>query len=133
MSLYVIRTADGRELRLRSLYLEETYAGLLEGTPCKEINDSILTGVKIKASGIAQKSQAPSLVVTPPNTPFKTGDTFEERLPLTTCIGEFESDELVDGHFSYGVIAWFQEEPSMPDQDALAFVNWASFAKDGSI
>lgn len=134
MGLFLVRIADGRELRLKSLYQSETYEGLLEGAPNKELNDLKLDVVRVEASGIAARSGGtPSFVLVPPPVPYKTGDKTEERLPLVTCIGLFESEPLSKGYdISYGVVGWFQEEPGEPDQDALAFLDWASFAKDGS-
>lgn len=142
MSLSHINLSSGRTAELTDLRMSSTYGGLLEGYPCKRINDWHVNGLLSRT----QKAH-PSLpvhLVTPPRE-YPEGDRSPgpfgpvEVLPAVKCVGVFSStpvDPDVDPvlHRSALVVAWFQHAPEVPSHDsaeqALLDLPWDELARD---
>ncbi|MFI1780490.1 hypothetical protein [Streptomyces rubiginosohelvolus] len=140
MSLSHVVLASGRSVELTEIRMESTYAGFLEGYPCKRINDMKTRGLRRRAE---QDFPALPFHLVPPvlTYPDETGGAFGpvEVLPAVLCIGVFRST-VVDGgldpvmHRSALVVAWFQDTAAVPsgeDADpALRGVDWDALALD---
>ncbi|MFD4589738.1 hypothetical protein [Streptomyces rubiginosohelvolus] len=140
MSLSHVVLASGRSVELTEVRMASTYAGMLEGYPCKLINDMRTRGLRRQAE---QTFPAlPFHLVPPvPEYPDRTGGAFGpvEVLPSVACIGVFgstavdpERDPVM--HRSALVVAWFQataDVPSGEDADlALRGIDWDALAQD---
>ncbi|MER5307251.1 hypothetical protein ABT034_05610 [Streptomyces sp. NPDC002773] len=136
MSLSHIALSSGRSIRLTELRMSSTYGGMLEGYPCKRINDRKVSWLQRQA-----EHAFPSIPVhlVPPSReyPDETAGAFGpvEVLPSVACIGVFDStalDPTMDG--SSLVVAWFQPAPEVPageDADhALRSVRWEELAQN---
>nr|AGZ94058.1 hypothetical protein [Streptomyces sp. MMG1612] len=140
MSLSHIVLSSGRSIELTELRMSSTYGGMLEGYPCKRINDMKVSGLQRVAERTF--SFAPVHLVAPcreypdePSGPFGP----VEVLPRVTCIGVFSStaiDPDLDPvlHHSSLTVAWFQPAPDVPsgeDADlALRSIRWEQLARD---
>lgn len=131
--------SNGRMVSLQSLEQWAVYAGLLEGLPTRERNDSEL---KHLVERVGRKDGHPPFLVAPAQTPihrekrYPFGDP--ARLPSIGCIGRFHSfqparDPSMD--CSDLTIIWFQEDyafPLSPEADlAIVGVDWDTLARDG--
>ncbi|MFI7366123.1 hypothetical protein ACIBO4_28660 [Streptomyces sp. NPDC050149] len=140
MSLSRIVLLSGRSIELTELRMSSTYGGMLEGYPCKPINDMTVSGLQRQAER-AFPSTPVHLV--PPSCayPDRTGGAFGpvEVLPSVACIGAFRStavapelDQVV--HRSALTVVWFQtvlDVPSGEDADrALCGIRWEELAQD---
>jgi hypothetical protein len=140
MPLSHIILSSGRSIELTELRMSSTYGGMLEGYPCKIIND-------MKVSGLQQQAERafPSTPVhlVPPNReyPDQTAGAFGpvEVLHSVACLGVFRStpvDPELDPvmHRSGLAVAWFQtvvDVPSGEDGDlALRSIRWDELAED---
>ncbi|MFI8423695.1 hypothetical protein [Streptomyces sp. NPDC085479] len=140
MSLSHIALSSGRSIELTELRMSTTYGGMLEGYPCRRIND-------MKVSGLLRQAErafsfAPVHLVPPSREyPDQTAGAFGpvEVLPSVACIGVFGStavDPELDTvlHRSALIVAWFQattEIPSGQDADsALRGIRWDELAQD---
>ncbi|MGW2303205.1 hypothetical protein [Streptomyces sp. NPDC001809] len=140
MSLSHIALSSGRSIELTELRMSTTYGGMLEGYPCRPIND-------MKVSGLLRQAErafsfAPVHLVPPSRDyPDQTAGAFGpvEVLPSVACIGVFGStavDPELDAvlHRSALIVAWFQATPGVPsgeDADlALRSIRWEELAKD---
>lgn len=136
MSLGHIVLSSGRSIRLAELRMSSTYGGMLEGYPCKRINDRRVSWLQRQAA-----SAFPSMPVhlVPPSReyPDKTAGALGpvEVLPSVACIGVFDSaalDPAMDG--STLVVAWFQPAPEVPAGEeadlALRNIRWEELAQD---
>ncbi|MFG2766831.1 MULTISPECIES: hypothetical protein [Streptomyces] len=143
MSLSHVVLTSGRSVELTEIRMESTYAGMLEGYPCKPINDMKTRGLRRRA-----EQSFPTLPVhlVPPVLahPDQTGGAFGpvEVLPSVLCIGVFRSTAVDPGldpvlHRSALVVAWFQDTavvPSGEDADpALRGIDWDALAEDGEL
>ncbi|KQX57326.1 MULTISPECIES: hypothetical protein [unclassified Streptomyces] len=136
MSLSHIVLASGRRIRLTQLRMSSTYAGMLEGYPCKRVNDRKVEWLQRDAE--RAYSSLPVHVVPPVRAyPDERAGAFGpvEVLPSVFCVGVFDSaplDPAMDG--SSLVVAWFQPAPEVPtgeDADpALRGVAWEELAED---
>ncbi|MEH0980911.1 hypothetical protein [Micromonospora sp. CPCC 205556] len=142
MTLSHVELASGRLLRLREVRMRSTYGGLLEGYPCKRLNDRILSGV----DSMARRTWpgTPVQVIEPVRT-RPDGDATEglpfgplERLPSVIVAGWFTSepvDPALDAVLCHSRLAvvWFQDDAVLPaGQAAGAFgeVDWDAYALD---
>ncbi|WP_328405235.1 hypothetical protein OHS70_37855 [Streptomyces sp. NBC_00390] len=140
MSLSHIVLSSGRSIELTELRMSSTYGGMLEGYPCKRINDMKVTGLQREAERAF--SFAPVHLVPPYREyPDQTAGPFGpvEVLPSVACIGVFRSTTLAPEldpvlHHSALTVAWFQPVPDVPsgeDADlALRSIHWEELAQD---
>ena len=140
MSLSRIVLSSGRSIELTELRMSSTYGGMLEGYPCKRINDMKVSALQRQAEHA--RPSVPVHVVTPSREyPDRTSGAFGpvEELPSVTCIGVFGSTAVTPGldpvlHRSALVVAWFQAAPDVPsgeDADrALRSIRWEELAED---
>ncbi|MFF3253113.1 hypothetical protein ACFYWP_19365 [Actinacidiphila glaucinigra] len=140
MSLSHVLLSSGRSIELTELRMSSTYGGMLEGYPCKRINDMKVSG--LKRQGERDFPSAPFHLVPPSREyPDQTAGAFGpvEVLPSVACIGVFRSTAVapqVDPvlHRSVLTVAWFQpgrDVPSGEDADlALRGVRWEELAQD---
>ncbi|MEU8459984.1 hypothetical protein [Streptomyces sp. NPDC029003] len=140
MSLSHIALSSGRSIELTELRMSTTYGGMLEGYPCRRIND-------MKVSGLLRQAEqafsfAPVHLVAPSREyPDQTAGAFGpvEMLPSVACIGVFGSttvDPELDAvlHRSVLIVAWFQATPDVPSGEkadlALRGIRWDELAQD---
>ncbi|WP_329625431.1 hypothetical protein OG357_37950 [Streptomyces sp. NBC_01255] len=140
MSLSRLVLSSGRSIELSELRMSSTYAGMLEGYPCKRINDLKVSGVQREAE--AAFSFAPVHLVPPLREyPDRTAGPFGpvEVLPSVACIGVFGSTAVAPDldpvlHRSVLTVVWFQSGPDVPsgeDADrALRGIRWEELAQD---
>ncbi|AWN25002.1 MULTISPECIES: hypothetical protein [unclassified Streptomyces] len=140
MSLSHIVLSSGRSIELTELRMSSTYGGILEGYPCKSINDMKANGLQREAE--REFSFAPVHLVPPfREHPDKTAGPFGpvEVLPSVACIGVFHSTAVAPEldpvlHHSVLTVAWFQPVPVVPsgeDADfALRSIHWEELAQD---
>ncbi|MDV9190279.1 hypothetical protein R6L23_19025 [Streptomyces sp. SR27] len=136
MSLGQTVLSSGRWIRLTELRMSSTYAGMLEGYPCKRVNDRKVDWLQRDAER-AYASMPFHFVPPSREYPDETAGAFGpvEVLPSVFCVGVFDSaalDPAMDG--SSLVVAWFQPAPEVPageDADpALRGVRWEELAQD---
>ncbi|MEU6619910.1 hypothetical protein ABZ926_03850 [Streptomyces litmocidini] len=136
MSLSHMVLSSGRRIRLTEFRMSSTYEGMLEGYPCKRVNDR-----KVDWLQRLTERAFPSLPVhfVPPSReyPDEPARAFGpvEVLPSVFCVGVFDSsalDPAMDG--STLVVAWFQALPEIPagEKAALALrgIRWEELAQD---
>ncbi|SER82950.1 hypothetical protein [Streptomyces qinglanensis] len=136
MSLGHIVLLSGRAIRLTELRMSSTYDGMLEGYPCKRIND-------LKVSRLQRQAErafpATPVHLVPPSReyPNERAGAFGpvEVLPSVACVGAFDStalDPAMDG--STLIVTWFQPAPEVPageDVDLeLRSIRWEELAQD---
>ncbi len=134
---------SGREIGLSELHLESTYGGLIEGYPMARLNDAILAGLAARAARVLPG--APVHVLEPVRTvsedpgPGRWPFGPPEYLPPVICMGRFSSGPVntdLDAvlHFSRLVVAWFQDDPVVPNgRDAVAGLRglrWEQWTQD---
>ncbi|MFF4319416.1 hypothetical protein [Streptomyces sp. NPDC001568] len=139
MSLSHMILTSGRSVELTELRMSSTYAGLLEGYPCKVINDMKVRGLQQRAE---REFSGPVHLVPPAREyPDQSGGAFGpvEVLPSVACVGLFRSTPVDPElnpvlHQSVLVVAWFQPVPDVPTGEAadlaLRGVRWAELARD---
>ncbi|MFI1223652.1 MULTISPECIES: hypothetical protein [unclassified Streptomyces] len=136
MSLGHIVLVSGRAIRLTELRMSSTYGGMLEGYPCKRINDRRVGRLQRQAE-LAFPSTPVHLVPPPREYPDETVGAFGpvEVLPSVACVGVFDStalDPAMDG--SSLAVAWFQSAPEVPTGEkadlALRSIRWEELAQD---
>lgn len=140
MSLSHIALSSGRSIELTELRMSSTYGGMLEGYPCKPIND-----MKVRALQRQAERAFPSTPVhlVPPSCeyPDQTAGAFGpvEVLPSMACIGAFRSTAVAPEldsvlHRSALTVVWFQtglDVPSGEDADlVLRSIRWEELAQD---
>ncbi|MFH8576681.1 hypothetical protein OHB11_38530 [Streptomyces zaomyceticus] len=140
MPLSHIALSSGRSIELTELRMSTTYGGMLEGYPCRRINDMKVNGLLRRAEHAF--SFAPVHFVPPSREyPDQTAGAFGpvEVLPSVACIGVFGStavDPELDAvlHRSALIVAWFQATPDLPSGEnadlALRGIPWDELAKD---
>jgi hypothetical protein len=140
MSLARVILTSGRSLDLSELRFSSTYGGMLQGYPCKPVND-----LKIKSLVRAAEGDHPSvpvhLVPPPREYPHQYAGAFGpvEMLPAVACVGAFRSTALDRDHDpvlhrSALTIIWFQPTTRVPSgcdaEDALREIDWEGLARD---
>jgi hypothetical protein len=140
MPLSHIVLSSGRSIELTELRMSSTYGGMLEGYPCRRINDMTVSGLLREAERAF--SFAPVHLVQPAREyPAQAAGAFGpvEVLPSVACIGVFRStavDPELDAvlHRSALVAAWFQATLDVPSGEradlALRDIRWEELAQD---
>ncbi|MEV3930450.1 MULTISPECIES: hypothetical protein [unclassified Streptomyces] len=140
MSLGHIVLLSGRAIELTELRMSSTYGGMLEGYPCRRINDMKVRGLRSQAEK-AFSFTAIHLVQPSREYPDSTAGAFGpvEVLPPVSCVGVFRSTAVAPEldpvlHRSTLAVAWFQSAPDVPsgeDADpALRGIRWEDLAQD---
>ena len=140
MSLSRIVLTSGRSLDLAELRLSSTYGGMLEGYPCKVVNEMRIRGLMHTAEQ-AFPSTPVHLVPPPREYPDQYTGAFGpvEVLPSVACVGSFRSTALDPDndpilYRSALTVVWFQPTAQVPsDCDAepdLRDVAWEELATD---
>ncbi|MGW8955734.1 hypothetical protein [Streptomyces sp. NPDC055709] len=140
MSLSHIALLSGRSIELTDLRMFTTYGGMLEGYPCKPINDMTVRGLQWQAE---RTFPSTPVYLVPPSReyPDQTADAFGpvEVLPSVACLGAFRSTAVAPEldpvlHRSALTVVWFQaglDVPSGEDTDlALRSIRWEELAED---
>ncbi|MFD4024786.1 hypothetical protein ACFWRV_14910 [Streptomyces sp. NPDC058576] len=143
MSLSLIVLASGRSLELSGLRMSSTYAGFLEGYPCRRINDMRVSGLLRAAE--RESPRAPVHLV-PPSIEYPEVEAGAfgpvEVLPAVACVGSFHSTPVAADHDpvlyrSLLTVAWFQDSPEVPSGDAagsvLGDLRWEELAGDDEL
>ncbi|MFI8003302.1 hypothetical protein [Streptomyces sp. NPDC086010] len=140
MSLSHILLSSGRSVELSELRMSTTYGGLLEGYPCRRVNDMKVTGLLRQAErafSFAPVHPVPPSIEYPDQAAGAFGPV--EVLPSVACIGVFGSapvDPELDSvlHRSALVVAWFQTTTDVPSGEnadpSLRRVPWDELALD---
>ncbi|MFI1169515.1 hypothetical protein ACH4UM_39675 [Streptomyces sp. NPDC020801] len=140
MSLSHTALSSGRSIELTELRMSSTYGGMLEGYPCKPINDMKVRNLQRQAERAFPST--PVLLVPPSREyPDQTAGAFGpvEVLPFVTCIGAFRSTAVASEldpvlHRSALTVIWFQTSLDVPsDKDAdpvLRSIRWEELAQD---
>ncbi|MFJ7075168.1 hypothetical protein [Streptomyces sp. NPDC098781] len=140
MSLTRVVLTSGRSIDLSELHLSSTYGGMLEGYPCKVVNDMRISGLVRAAEG--DRPSTPVHLIPPPREyPDQYSGAFGpvEVLPRVACVGAFRSEAIDPDrdpvlHRSALTIIWFQPTTSVPAgcdaEDALREVDWEGLARD---
>lgn len=112
--------ADGVQPRVDSLAMKGTYSGLMEGYPCKLINESMILPACLGFAKRLNLSVKPHILEAPiTRSGQEHGFGPEESLPAM-----FFAVTLTESHFgaprpdgcdmSSAVLGWFQETPAPP-------------------
>ncbi|MFE2102217.1 MULTISPECIES: hypothetical protein [unclassified Streptomyces] len=140
MSLSHITLSSGRSIELTELRMSSPYGGMLEGYPCKPVND-----MKVRSLQRQAEHSFPSTPVhlVPPSReyPDQTAGAFGpvEILPSVACIGAFRSTAIAPEldpvlHRSALTVVWFQTVLAVPSgEDAdpeLRSIRWEELAQD---
>ena len=139
---------SGRRITLEALDQRMTYAGLLEGTPCRESNDRTIEYALREAERYCAAGAKPHLISPPRRDNLRRPGDMQaiaawarhrvpEWLPMVRCIGSFKDvikarDPARD--LSVLVVVWFQDEYALPILEPalgqLLAVDWESLATD---
>jgi hypothetical protein len=142
---------SGRRITLEALDQRMTYAGLLEGTPCRESNDRTIEYALREAERYCVAGAKPHLISPLRRDYLRTPGDMQaiaarvphrvpEWLPMVRCIGSFKDvvtarDSTKD--LSVLAVLWFQDEYAPPVQEpALSQIlnlDWESLAVDVEI
>ncbi|MEU8972342.1 hypothetical protein AB0D11_24240 [Streptomyces monashensis] len=140
MSLSRVLLASGRSVELTELRMSSAYGGMLEGYPCKVVNDMKVRGLQRQAERAFPTTPFHLL---PPSReyPDRSAGHFGpvEVLPSVACVGVFRSTAVAPEldpvlHRSALVVGWFQpalDVPSGEEADpALRGIHWEELAQD---
>ncbi|MFM9368442.1 hypothetical protein [Streptomyces sp. Da 82-17] len=141
MPLSRIALASGRSIELTELRMSSTYAGMLEGYPCKPLNDLKVSGFRRQAE---RAFPATPVHLVPPSREYpddRSAGAFGpvEVLPSVACIGAFRSTAIAPEldpalHRSALTVVWFQTVLNVPSGDdadlALRSLHWEELAED---
>ncbi len=140
MSLTRVVLASGRSLDLSELRLSSTYGGMLEGYPCKPLNEMRIKG--LLRDGERTFPTTPVHLVPPPREypdQYAGGFGPVEVLPSVACVGSFRSAALHPDHDpilyrSALTVVWFQPTTQVPSgcdaEAALRDIAWDELARD---
>ncbi|MFI1188938.1 hypothetical protein [Streptomyces californicus] len=140
MPLSHIALSSGRSIELTELRMSSTYGGMLEGYPCKPINDMKVRGLQRQAER-AFPSTPVHLVPPSCEYPDQTAGAFGpvEVLPSVACIGAFRSTAVAPEldsvlHRSALTVVWFQAGLDVPSGGdaylALRSIRWEELSQD---
>ncbi|MFF8233172.1 hypothetical protein [Streptomyces caelestis] len=132
--------ASGRSVDLAELRFTSTYGDLLEGYPCKPVNDRRIRGL-LRAAERARPGTPVHLVPPPRAYPdqYPGGLGPVEVLPAVACVGTFHSTALDPArdpvaYRSRLTVLWFQATPRLPSgcdaEPLLRDLDWAGLARD---
>ncbi|MFJ8592090.1 hypothetical protein [Streptomyces sp. NPDC093598] len=132
--------ASGRSVDLADLRFSSTYGDMLEGYPCKPLNDLRIRGL-LHAAERSRPGTPVHLV--PPRREYPDqyagGLGPVEVLPAVACLGTFHSMALDPArdpvaYRSRLTVVWFQSTPRLPSgcdaEPALRDLDWAALARD---
>ena len=130
------RAMDEKSIRIDSIHISRTYAGVLEGLPSTE--ESIE-----HAKHLARElwGDRPTVVIPPATTPLRQPrvNHREQSLPRERCpewliLAWLEGPALKDGDGSQLIVIWFQDAPGFEVPGMLlhdlACDTWEKHAKD---
>ncbi|MEV7669762.1 hypothetical protein [Streptomyces albidoflavus] len=131
---------SGRPLDLVQVRMSSTYAGQLEGYPCKFLNDMQVRAVRAEAEGTSPTTPV-HLVEPSRRYPDQPAGPFGpvEVMPAVACVGTFRSTPLAPDldpalHRSALTVAWFQPHPRVPSAEdadpSLLGIAWEELAQD---
>ncbi|MFF0303108.1 hypothetical protein ACFYTV_20675 [Streptomyces sp. NPDC004562] len=140
MSLTRVILTSGRALDLTELRMTSTYGGMLEGYPCKLVNDMAIHGL-LNTARQTHPSSPVHLVPPHLDRPDQQAGPFGpvEILPPVACVGSFRSTALDPAHDpvlhrSSLTVVWFQPTPRVPSgedgEEALRGIDWEGLAED---
>ncbi|MER7894894.1 hypothetical protein ABTX62_01755 [Streptomyces sp. NPDC096046] len=135
--------ASGRSVDLADLRLSSTYGDMLEGYPCKPLNDLRIRGLLLAA----ERSRPGTPVhLVPPRREYPDqyagGLGPVEVLPAVACLGTFHSAALDPArdpvaYRSRLTVVWFQSTPRLPSgcdtEPALRDLDWTGLARDAPV
>ncbi|MET9686170.1 hypothetical protein [Streptomyces coeruleorubidus] len=132
--------ASGRSVDLAELRFTSTYGDLLEGYPCKPVNDLRIRGL-LRTAARARPGTPVHLVPPPRAYPdqYAGGLGPVEVLPPVACVGTFHSaalDRARDpvAYRSRLTVLWFQTTPRLPSgcdaEPGLRDLDWPALARD---
>jgi hypothetical protein len=135
--------ASGRPVDLAELRFTSTYGDLLEGYPCKPVNDLRIRGL-LRGAARARPGTPVHLVPPPRAYPdqYAGGLGPVEVLPPVACVGTFQSAALDPArdpvaYRSRLTVLWFQTTPRLPSgcdaEAALRDLDWARLARDARV
>ncbi|MGC9501272.1 hypothetical protein [Streptomyces sp. WG7] len=140
MSLSHVALLSGRSIALTELRMSSTYEGMLEGHPCKRINDMRVRSLQRQAE---RAFPATPVHLVPPSReyPDQPAGAFGpvEMLPSVACVGAFRSTAVAPGldpvlHRSALTVVWFQTTVDVPSGEeadlALRGLRWEESAQD---
>ncbi|MFI2761721.1 hypothetical protein ACH5A3_23065 [Streptomyces echinatus] len=140
MSLSRIALSSGRSIELIELRMSSAYGGMLEGYPCRPVNDMKVRSLQWQAE---RAFPATPVHVVPPSHeyPDQTAGAFGpvEVLPSVACIGSFRSTAVASAldpvlHRSALTVIWFQTGLDVPSGEgadlALRSIRWEELAQD---
>ncbi|MFD8309424.1 hypothetical protein ACFV29_45040 [Streptomyces sp. NPDC059690] len=140
MSLTRVILTSGRSVDLTELRLSSTYGGLLEGYPCKPVND-----MRVKSLLHTAERAFPTgpihFVAPPREYPDQYAGAFGpvEILPPVACVGSFRSGPVDPAHDpvlyrSWLTVVWFQPTTQVPYECEAAAelreLDWTELARD---
>ncbi|MFJ3668034.1 hypothetical protein ACIPSE_16440 [Streptomyces sp. NPDC090106] len=140
MSLARLVLASGRSVELSELRMSSTYGGLLEGYPCRVVNEMKIQGLLRSAENDFPRT--PVHLVPPPREypdQYSGGFGPVETLPPVACVGAFRSTALDPSHDpvlyrSRLTVVWFQPTTDLPSpchpDDPLTTMPWNDLARD---
>lgn len=139
MSLSRTALSSGRSIELTELRMSSTYGGMLEGYPCKPVNDMKVRSLQRQAERAFPST--PVYVIPPREYPDQTAGAFGpvEVLPSVACLGAFRSTAVAPEldpvlHRSALTVVWFQTGLDVPPgKDAglvLRSIRWEELAQD---
>ncbi|CAL9491826.1 hypothetical protein SUDANB21_03270 [Streptomyces sp. enrichment culture] len=140
MALSRVVLTSGRSVDLTELRLSATYGDVLEGYPCKPLNDLTVAGLLRSAERV--HPGVPVHLIPPPREypdQFAGGFGPVEVLPAVTCVGSFRSEALDPGHDralyrSRLTVVWFQPTSRIPSgcdaETELLDMDWERLATD---
>ncbi|CAL9486280.1 hypothetical protein SUDANB146_03365 [Streptomyces sp. enrichment culture] len=140
MALSRVVLASGRPVDLAELRLSATYGNVLEGYPCKPLNDLVIARLLRSAEHV--HPGAPVHLIPPPREypdQYAGGFGPVEVLPAVTCVGSFRSEALAPGrdralYRSRLTVVWFQPTSRVPSgcdaETALLDMDWERLATD---
>lgn len=140
MALARVVLASGRPVDLSALHMSSTYGGLLEGYPCKPLNDRRIDALVRMANRSFPGAQV-HLIPPPREYPDQYAGAFGpvEVLPSVACVGSFRAEALDPSHDralyrSRLTVVWFQPTACVPSghdaEPGLLEVNWDTLAAD---
>lgn len=140
MALARVLLTSGRSVDLSDLRMSSTYGGLLEGYPCKVLNDRRIDGL-LRTSEQAFPGTPVHLIPPPREYPHQYPGALGpvEVLPPVTCVGSFRSEALHPArdralYRSRLTVVWFQPTSCVPSgrdaEPALRDVSWEHLAAD---
>ncbi|MEV0243423.1 hypothetical protein AB0I06_26400 [Streptomyces sp. NPDC050674] len=132
--------ASGRSVDLADLRFSSTYGDMLEGYPCKPLNDLRIRGLLHAAERL--RPGTPVHLVPPRREypdQYAGGLGPVEVLPAVACLGTFRSTALDPAGDPVScrsrlTVVWFQPTPRLPAgcdaEPGLRDLDWAALARD---